>query len=201
MKIYSIDDKEFIAYGREVKADFKALLSRLGKTECPQDGTVYEPSCADLEALDVSKQLRIECFGGLPIQIGYCNGHNNVLNCLEYHKSSEINIAESDAVLLLGKQQDIVEGKYDTAKVRAFLVPAGRAVELYATTLHYAPCGLNGGGFRVAVVLPQGTNYAKPKDAKCPMLWGSNKWLIAHPESTEAKNGAYVGLVGENIRL
>ena len=28
---------------------------------------------------------------------------------------------------------------YDTSKVEAFLVPAGTAVEIYATTLHYAP--------------------------------------------------------------
>ena len=29
---------------------------------------------------------------------------------------------------------------YDTSKMEAFLVPAGTAVEVYATTLHYAPC-------------------------------------------------------------
>lgn len=28
-----------------------------------------------------------------------------------------------------------------------------------------------------------------------------NKWLLAHPESQEAKNGAYIGLTGKNIDL
>ena len=41
-------------------------------------------------------------FGEMEIQIGYCNGHNSMLNALEYHKSSEINVAATDAVLLLG---------------------------------------------------------------------------------------------------
>jgi hypothetical protein len=26
-----------------------------------------------------------------------------------------------------------------------------------------------------------------------------NKWLLAHADSNEAANGAYVGLVGENL--
>ena len=28
-----------------------------------------------------------------------------------------------------------------------------------------------------------------------------NKWLLAHSESTEATQGAYVGIVGENIDI
>lgn len=56
-------------------------------------------------------------------------------------------------------QQDIEDGDiYDTAKVEAFFVPAGTGVELYATTLHYAPCTAQEGGFRCVVVLPKGTN-------------------------------------------
>lgn len=164
-------------------------------------GVEYIPSDRELESSKIAQFLKDEVFGGLPIQIGYCNGHNQYLNCLEYHKSSEINIAETDTILLLGKQQDIVDGKYSTDKIEAFLVPAGFAVELYATTLHYAPCGTEGKGFRVIVVLPQGTNYEKPKDTGDVMLWGSNKWLIAHPDSGEAKQGAWVGLEGENLKV
>ena len=59
-------------------------------------------------------------FGGLPIQIGYCNGSNVKLNALEYHRSSEIDIAVTDLILLLGCQQDIKEDTYDTALVEAF---------------------------------------------------------------------------------
>ena len=74
-------------------------------------------------------------------KIGYCNGDNHKLNALEYHRSSELDIAQTDLILLLGMQQDIENGDiYDTSKVEAFLVPAGTGVELYATTLRYAPC-------------------------------------------------------------
>ena len=48
-----------------------------------------------------------------------------------------------------------------------FFVPAGTAVELYATTLHYAPCSVDGKEFRCGVVLPRGTNEklsAAPSD-------------------------------------
>ena len=31
--------------------------------------------------------------------------------------------------------------------------------------------------------------------------WGCNKWLLAHPDAPEAAQGAYVGLVGENIDI
>ena len=33
------------------------------------------------------------------------------------------------------------------------------------------------------------------------MLFAANKWLLAHPDAPEAKNGAYVGLTGENIDI
>ena len=71
----------------------------------------------------------------MPIQIGYCNGHNTKLNALEYHRDSEINVAATDAVLMLGSLQDVKEDHtYDTSLVEAFSVPAGPAVEVFATT-------------------------------------------------------------------
>ena len=84
--------------------------------------------------------------------------------------------------------------------------PACPAVELYATTLHYAPCsGKLGDSFRVIIVLPKGTNSEKPdieiKNDEDKRLFARNKWLIAHPESSEADNGAVVCLKGENIDI
>lgn len=200
MKIYSVFDKEFNDYGRLAKADYTELLTLLEKTECP-NGVVYRPTISEFEELDVKKYLEINTYGGMPIQIGYCNGHNSTLNALEYHKSSEINVGPTDCILVLGKMQEIEDGVFDTAKAKAFLLPKGVAVEIYATTLHYAPWGVDGNGFQIAIILPKGTNYQKPENAECPLLWGSNKWLLAHPNSSEAKNGAYVGLKGENLHL
>ena len=200
MKIYSIYDNEFKEYGREAKADYTKLCELLKQTECP-NGVVYRPSIKEFEELEVKKYLEVNMYGGMPIQIGYWNGHNSTLNALEYHKSSEINVGPTDCILVLGKMQEIEEGVFDTAKAKAFLLPAFVAVEIYETSLHYAPWGVDGKGFQIAIILPKGTNYEKPEGAECPLLWGSNKWLLAHPDSPEAKQGAYVGLKGENLHL
>lgn len=205
MQIQSVFDADFAPYGRVIEGlDCTALLAALAQTEKPSDGVVYVPSCASLEQGAAFTALRDSVYGGMPIQVGYCNGTNTRLNCVEYHRDSEVDIPEGDVVLLLGLQPDIKDGKLDTASIRAFRVPAGTPVELYATTLHYAPCdGARGAGFRVAIVLPRGTNTDKPalpapargEDA---LLWARNKWLIAHADSSEAAQGAYVGLHGEN---
>ena len=154
MKIYSITDERFKKYGRVIKGiDFSELVKAMEHTPCPED-VVYVPGDAALEALPVMKELTDKTYGELPVQVGYCNGHNCMLNAFEYHRSSEINVAATDAILILGSQQDITEDfTYDTSLAEAFLVPAGTAVEVYATTLLYAPCGVDGAGFRVNIVL------------------------------------------------
>ena len=152
----------------------------------------------------VEKELKNRAFGGLPVQIGYCNGHNKKLNALEYHRNSEINVAVTDLVLLIGHQQDIEEDlTYDTSKVEAFLVPAGTGIEVYATTLHYAPCHVNESGFQCVVVLPKGTNteidFPMSGDGEDGLMTARNKWLIAHEDAKI--EGAFNGLKGENITL
>ena len=206
MKVYQITDKEFARYGQVLTGyDLKAFLGSLSELKIPDEGIVYEPSVEALEQHAVFADMRNRGFGGMPIQIGYVGGNNKVLNCLEYHKSSEFNIALDDVVLVLGIQSEIKDGKFDTARCEAFLVPAGIGVELYSTTLHYAPMNVNADGYRVACVLPRGTNYEKPLIAisndEDKMCAGSNKWLMAHKDSSEAEKGSYVGLIGENITL
>ena len=143
----------------------------------------------------------------MPVQLGWCNGHNTKLNCLEYHRDSEFNLGTQDFILLIAKMEDIGDdGKLDTAKVKAFRAPAGTLVECYATTLHYAPCHCDASkGFRVLIALPWLTNTDKPAikelSSEDKLLWARNKWLLAHPESAEAAQGAYVGLTGENIDI
>lgn len=209
LHIYSVFDPEFTAYGRVVDGyDYTELLDTLQKVSpCPKDAVIYVPGDDTLEALAVKTVLQDNCYGGMPIQIGYCNGTNTKLNCLEFHRDSEINIpAGNDAILLLAKMDDIVDNKLDTAKVKAFKCPAGTAVEVYATTLHYAPCSAKKGeGFRVIIVLPKGTNTELPKfnpmNVQDSWMTARNKWLLAHAESSEAASGAYVGLTGENIDI
>ena len=206
MKIYSVYDPEFKPYGKVLTGyDTLALRAAMAAIPLPEAGTAYEPGIPALEATDVFSELRDRAYGGMPIQLGMCWGHNRKLNCLEYHRDSEINIGEGDFILLLARQEEIEDYRLDTAGVKAFRAPAGAAVEVYATTLHYAPCQVDDGGFRVAVVLPLGTNTDKPaieeKDPEDRLLRARNKWLLAHSEAPEAADGAWVGLTGENIDL
>ena len=206
MKFYSIYDAEFKPYGQVLEGyDTKELCVAMMKIDLPE-GTAYEPGIDSLEACAIFKPLSDRAYGGMPIQLGMCWGHNTKLNCLEYHRDSEVNIGTHDFVLLLAKQGEIENGVLDTAKVKAFKVPAGVPVEVYATSLHYAPCHFNAAdGFRVAVVLPRGTNTEKPsfepRSEEDTWMTARNKWLLAHPESSEAKGGAHIGLKGENIDI
>ena len=110
----------------------------------------------------------------------------------------------TDLILLIGCQQDVEpDHTYDTSKVEAFLVPAGTGIEVYATTLHYAPCHVNEGGFQCVVVLPKGTNtdltFPTAKTGEDKLMTAKNKWLIAHEDAKI--EGAFNGLKGENITL
>lgn len=208
MEILSIFSKEFAAYGKVLDGfDTTELVNTL-KTSTPiGSGVEYVMSEPALEILPIARQFSENAFGGEDIQIGWCNGHNTKLNCLEYHKSSEINIGAEDFILLLATMTDIENGRLDTARVKAFKVPANTAVELYSTTLHYAPCSAaREQGFKVAVVLPMGTNGKLNADFRAvnqedKTLWAVNKWLLAHPESAESRQGAAVLLDGENIDI
>ena len=201
MKIYSVFDSKFNKYGKVLEQDFSSLLTELKKTAMPESGVSYTPSVKEMEDLPIKDYIENYCFGGMLIQIGCCNGQTNCLNALEYHKGNEINLADVDIILLLGDARDIVNGKYETDKVQAFCLPTGVAVEIYSTTLHYAPCGKNNAPYRTVIILPKGTNYAKPSGVEYSMLWGSNKWLLAHKDSPEAQKGAHVGLIGNKIVL
>ena len=198
MKVYSVYDAEFARFGRVLQGNFSSLLSNLDRIAPPSEGTVYVGKDERLHNEEDASFLSESFYGYMPVQIGHCSGHNQKLNCLEFHKGNEINLANEDFTLILGSYFDIEDGRFDTSKAVAFRVPAKVAVEIYSTTLHYAPCGIDGSAFRVLVVLPLGTNIDGMRSKNDPWLWASNKWLLAHEESNEAKQGAYVGLVGEN---
>lgn len=207
MVIKSVCDPEFKKYGKVLEGyDVAPLLKALDEKTPLPEGVEYVMSCAALEYTDLFGQLSNNAYGGMPIQMGYCNGHNTKLNCLEYHRDSELNIGSTDFILLLATMEDIVDGKLDTSKVKAFLAKAGQVVEVYGTSLHYAPCSAKSGeGFKVVIVLPKGTNGAVP--ALTPLneedkwMTAANKWLLAHTDADEAKSGAYVGLTGENTDI
>ena len=209
MTIYSVNDPLFASYGQVVTGLEDAvaqILPALSQIPLPE-GTGYVPTEPKLQNLPAADVIRDHCFGGMPTELGWCCGDNRKLNCREYHRDSEFNLSGDDFILLLAKQDEIEEGFLDTSKVKAFLVPAGTLVEVFATTLHYAPCCTDSTeSFRVMVALPWGTNTGKPEgfEAKTPedsLLWARNKWLLAHADSAEAGQGALVRLTGPNIDL
>ena len=209
MKVLSVRDPEFAEYGRVFDdvdpALTGAIVEALAHGTPVPEATDYVAEEPALQGLPAASALAPLLFGGSPVQFGWCNGHNLTLNCLEYHRSSEFNLGVGDFVLLLARQADVRDGLLDTNTVRAFRVPAGTLVEVFATTLHYAPCQAGDAGFQVLVALPAGTNGPAPglpaAGGDSALLWASNKWLLAHPESSEAAAGAHVGLVGENVRI
>ena len=207
MRVYSVFDPEFKPYGKVLEGyDTRELLEAMNEIALPEAGTAYEPGIESLERCGIFKELENRFYGGMPTQLGMCWGRNTKLNCLEYHRNSEVNIGTVDFVLLLARQDEIEDGVLDTEKVKAFRVPAGAAVEVYATTLHFAPCQIPGeDGFRVAVALPEGTNTEKPTgepgSEEDRWLLARNKWLLAHPDTKQAKEGAHIGLRGVNLDL
>ena len=206
MTIYSVFDEAFRPYGRVVEGyPVEGILSALAATPVT-DGVVYEPKVQSLHDAKDAETVGEALFGGMPFQLGFCNGHNTKLNCLEFHRDSEFNLGVQDFILLIAKQDEIIDGKLDTSKVKAFKAPAGVLVEVYATTLHYAPCHVDkDASFQVLVALPAGTNTdyrpVNKANALDAMIWARNKWLLAHPDSDEAKQGAVVALTGENIDI
>ena len=212
MKVKQVTDTSFRKYGKILTGiDFSEIYNVLEEMDYPED-VEYAASFGPLEEPEFRQKLSNTLYGELSVEIGYCSGHNKMLNALEYHRSSEANVAVTDIILLLGHQSDITEDFiYDTAQLEAFFVPAGTAVELYATTLHYVPIGTkeNDYAFKMGVVLPFGTNFplgvtlgAEAEKEKLPeekLLFAKNKWLIAHEEGGE--EGALIGLTGKNISV
>lgn len=212
MKVKQVTDTSFRKYGKILTGiDFSEIYNVLEEMDYPED-VEYAASFGPLEEPEFRQKLSNTLYGELSVEIGYCSGHNKMLNALEYHRSSEANVAVTDIILLLGHQSDITQDFiYDTAQLEAFFVPAGTAVELYATTLHYVPIGTkeNDYAFKMGVVLPFGTNFplgvtlgAEAEKEKLPeekLLFAKNKWLIAHEEGGE--EGAFIGLTGKNISV
>ncbi|MCR5085143.1 MAG: xylulokinase [Succinivibrionaceae bacterium] len=202
----SVLSRQFERYGKVVSGiDTERAGALLARVPCPSDRVAYSPSEPLLEG---DRQLAEEAgrvFGGMPVQVGFCGGCNHDLNCLEYHRNSELNIMGTDTLLMLAPLTAVVDGHLDTEQVEIFSAPRGAAVLFYETTLHYAPvCAPGAAQFRVCCVLPRGTNTDLPggevKTGEGRLLVMRNKWVLAHPESPEARAQLTAGtLLGDNL--
>jgi hypothetical protein len=208
LKIYEISDKDFERFGRVISnKSYSEFISCLDtSTEFPNEGNIYIADDVKFQEALLSNDTCNEVFGGINLQYGYCNGQNTKLNALEYHKSSEINIAATPLVLLLGSINDLEGNYYNTNNIKAFYLPEGTVVEIYPQVLHFAPCKIEDQGFKCGVILPKGTNTefisAKDDNNQNRYLFKTNKWLLAHEECTRMiQLGAKIGIVGKNIEI
>ena len=214
VKIHSIYSKEFASYGRVLKGyDWSELIEYMKeKTVVPEERNTYVPSVEEMENKSVSKKVELEVYGGLPIEVGYCNGNTHSYNGFEYHKCSEINVAVTPFLLSLGNVWDIKNNTYETDRAEVFYIPEGSAIEIYGSTLHLAPHEVSKEGFKAVVILPKGTNTPFSEEEKATLkkdllpgaekelLFMRNKWIMAHPNwKPLISQGVYAGVCGENI--
>jgi hypothetical protein len=217
VKISSVTEDAFKTYGRIVEEyDFSELTGYMEEhTEVPEKGNVYVASVPELENFKAKEEVEAFLYGGMPVQIGYCNGRNATYNGFEYHKCSEINVAVTDFMLVLGHVWDIKDHTFQMEEAEIFFVPKGCAIEMYQTTLHLSPCKAGSSGFKNIVILAKGTNT--PLEKK-PHAWQAegdsirtnedvlllqrNKWVLAHKDRKPLiDQGAYPGAIGENREL
>ncbi|MGL5437274.1 MAG: DUF4867 family protein [Lachnospiraceae bacterium] len=212
MEIYDITSSKFRPYGSIIRHyDFSELLNKMRTYPIPEE-LDYVASDPSLEELPIFRTFQQGFFGGLPVALGYCMGHNQALNALEYHRTSEVNVAVTDYIVMLGRQQDVQDDyTYDTSLVESFYVPAGLAVEFYATTLHYCACHVQEKGYCHATFLPRGTNCELDEmktdvvsehagNIENKLLTAKNKWLLVHEESSLASR-LPIKLVGQNWKI
>lgn len=203
IKLYDVNSPEFAVFGRIIKSiDVAEITSVAKQIANPENGSSYQPKVEAFEKLDIAETIKIEFFGSMPTQIGYCWGHNNFLNATEWHTSSEINIAITPLVLILGHIWDIKDGKIDSSDFKAFYLPEGTAVEVYSTSLHFCPCEVEKSGFGCVVGLPQGTNTDLDIIPDNKMLFRKNKWIIAHVDNKALiDRGVVAGITGTNYEI
>lgn len=204
----SVYDAAFRPFGRVIDFEADELIQKsMEVCPMPEKGTRYEKSIAALEEVKGGDSVRRVLRGEGDTEIGCCWGYNSFLNGLEYHRASEHNIAATDLVLLLAPQQAMEGFELDARHVHAFFVPAGTTIEVYATSMHYAPCQVSDAGFICLVVLPRGTNGplkdpAPADDGDGRLLTARDKWLICHNENKSAiDRGVYPGIHGINYEV
>lgn len=79
-------------YGNIVSGfDFSPWIDYMkNETETPEEGNIYIPSVKEMENQPLFEKIQNTLYGGMPIQVGYCNGSNSTYNGFEYHTEKQI---------------------------------------------------------------------------------------------------------------
>jgi hypothetical protein len=202
LKIYSIFDEAFRPFGKVIELDTADIIAAANTIDLPATGASYVPSEPKFEVLPIAEEIKNTYFGQMPTQVGFCWGHSSFMNAVEWHTSTEINIAVTPLMLFLGERKDLDGNHYDSEKLTVVYVPAGTAFETYATTLHFCPCEVQAEGFRFVVALPTGTNTALATPSENPLLFATNKWMLTHVDNqVHIAKGVVPGVTGVNYEI
>ena len=211
IEVKNVKSDAFNTFGNVIEGfDFSEMIKYMEEnTQIPDAGNLYVASEKHLEEFKVAQIVQNTIYGGMPIQVGYCNGKNSTYNGFEYHKCSEVLVALTNCVLVLGHLWDMKNNEYQSEDAQLFYVEKGTVIELYQTTLHLSPCRVEDAGYKTIIILAKGTNDTTWKDRseeekvkitkEDELLLYKNKWVIAHKDREPlVKSGAYIGLIGEN---
>ena len=203
LRFHSVHDAAFRKYGRLLTGlptlEVSGILSRLAM---PEEGSRYLAEVPELMATEDARFMKRAFFGETACEIGVCYGYNRQMNALEWHKCSELNVAVTDFVLILGDERDMDGKEYDAGKAEAFYAEKGAVLEIFATTLHFCPCQVSDSGFICLVGLTRDTNLPLEEEAADELLVRRNKWLICHDRNRELMGkGVYPGIHGENYTV
>lgn len=184
---------------KKVEADTESIVA-LADALPLSESNVYVAGDPALEALPAVGDIERRVFAELPVQAGWCYGCGRKMNGVEWHKSSEVVVAATDCVLILGDVRDIEEDTYDSSRSVALALERGEAAELFSGTLHLAPLAV-GERFAVSIILPKGTN-APLAGGIDGTLRAVNKWLLVHEDNAAGiAAGGKVGVTGANIAV
>lgn len=207
-EIFSIYDNAFVDYGRTLESEpFSELCDLLEKNTVITENNVYIANEKELFSKR-AYEFALNIFGGIEIQIGYCNGMNQTLNGMEYHKSPEIIVAATDILLFLAKPCNLIDfTSLDSKAAKVFFAPKGSVISLNPSILHLSPSCVHQSGFKSAIILPKGTNLDLKENFECEdkesqILFKTNKWIITHKDRKPLVNqGVKIGITGVNTRL
>ncbi|PAB01243.1 DUF4867 family protein [Enterococcus canintestini] len=197
-------DPSFKTYGRTItEHDFSNMVITMEEKKLiatPKEGNQYLASVPAIEALPEFDWVQKNIFAGLPIQFGSGAGHNKAITAIEFHQGSEVIVALTDAILVVGHRYDIVDNTYDATLMESFLLEKGTAIELFSTTLHYSPIETNEDGYQQAIALIKGTNTPLTTEVDNPLVKVTNKFMLVHPSRTDKiAAGFQVGLIDKRI--
>lgn len=202
MKIYSSSALEFNGLGRILNYDATDVIKYVEENiSFKQEKASYKLDYSELHSFPFFEKVKNEIYGQLDIQFGIVSGLNEYLTGIEYHQCSEVNVAFTDCLLLLGKTYQLKENKFDAQKVKAIYLQKGEVVEIFNTTLHYTPIQVEEEGFSLGVILLEGTN-SDIDYIPGSLLTKKNKWYICHPsQKAKVQIGNIPGLLGEMIHV